>query len=53
VYRCVQEFTFAPVLPQAPLEPVAVQLILGQRSERLLTVTLAYSTQQHKVCACS
>jgi hypothetical protein len=35
--------------PQATLEPAAVQLILGQRTERLLTVTLAYSAQQHKV----
>lgn len=28
---------------------MAVELILGQHSERLLTVTLAYSTAQHKV----
>jgi hypothetical protein len=35
--------------PQATLEPAAVQLILGQRTERLLTVTLAYSAEQHKV----
>lgn len=34
---------------QATLEPAAVQLILGQRTERLLTVTLAYSAEQHKV----
>jgi len=36
---------------QVALEPLAVEVVLGQESARLLTVTLAYSVQHHKARA--